>query len=134
MRRAPVLASHVGVKPLVGHPRNLSDHALEAIGSSGGVVHVVAFDSYLKEPIPERTNAILDLLSRNRRETVEQLPPRIRRSDRAGACHSSLRRQTGINDIGKCACHRRGAGRQKSERLFHSVLWVVQESNLRPTG
>lgn len=72
LSRAPVVASHVGVKALVGHPRNLSDRALEAIGSSGGVVHIVAFDSYLKEPTPERTNAILDLLSRNRRETVEQ--------------------------------------------------------------
>lgn len=72
LSRAPVVASHVGVKALVDHPRNLSDRALEAIGSSGGVVHIVAFDSYLKEPGPERSNAILDLLSRNRRDTVEQ--------------------------------------------------------------
>ena len=72
LTRAPVVASHVGVKALVDHPRNLSDRALEAVGSSGGVVHIVAFDSYLKEPGPERTSAILDLLSRNRRETVEQ--------------------------------------------------------------
>ena len=72
LSRAPVVASHVGVKALVDHPRNLSDPALEAVGSSGGVVHIVAFDGYLKEPSPERSNAILDLLSRNRRETVEQ--------------------------------------------------------------
>lgn len=72
LSRAPVVASHVRVKALVDHPRNLSDRALEAVGSSGGVVHIVAFGSYLKEPSPERTNAILDLLSRNRRETVEQ--------------------------------------------------------------
>ena len=72
LSRAPVVASHVGVKALVDHPRNLSDRALEAIGSSGGVVHIVAFDSYLKAPSPERTKAILGLLSRNRRETVEQ--------------------------------------------------------------
>lgn len=78
LSRAPVVASHVGVKALVDHPRNLSDRALEAIGSSGGVVHVVAFDSYLKVPGPERTNAILDLLSRNRRETVEQREAYIR--------------------------------------------------------
>ena len=62
----------MGVKALVDHPRNLSDRALEAVRSSGGVVHIVAFDGYLKEPSPERSNAILDLLSRNRRETVEQ--------------------------------------------------------------
>lgn len=72
LSRAPVVASHVGVKALVDHPRNLSDRALEAVGSTGGVVHIVAFGSYLKEPGPERTNAILDLLSRNRRETAEQ--------------------------------------------------------------
>lgn len=72
LSRAPVVASHVGVKALVDHPRNLSDRALEAVGSSGGVVHIVAFDSYLKEPAPERTDAILDLLSRNRRETIGQ--------------------------------------------------------------
>lgn len=72
LSRAPVVASHVGVKALVDHPRNLSDRALEAVGSSGGVVHIVAFGSYLEEPSPERSNAILDLLSRNRRETVEQ--------------------------------------------------------------
>ena len=72
LSRAPVVASHVGVKALVDHPRNLSDRALEALGSSGGVVHIVAFDGYLKEPSPERSNAILDLLSRNRRETAEQ--------------------------------------------------------------
>ena len=72
LSRAPVVASHVGVKALVDHPRNLSDRALEAVRSSGGVVHIVAFDGYLKEPSPERSNAILDLLSRNRRETVEQ--------------------------------------------------------------
>lgn len=72
LSRAPVVASHVGVKALVDHPRNLSDRALEAVGSSAGVVHIVAFDGYLKEPGPERSNAILDLLSRNRRETVEQ--------------------------------------------------------------
>ncbi len=72
LSRAPVVASHVGVKALVDHPRNLSDRALEAVGSSGGVVHIVAFDGYLKKPGPERSNAILNLLSRNRRETVEQ--------------------------------------------------------------
>ena len=72
LSRAPVVASHVGVKALVDHPRNLSDRALKAIGASGGVVHIVAFDSYLKVPTPERTNAILDLLGRNRRETAEQ--------------------------------------------------------------
>lgn len=43
-----------------------------AVGSSGGVAHIVAFDGYLMESILERSSAILDLLNRNRREIVEQ--------------------------------------------------------------
>ena len=78
LSRAPEVASHVGVKALVDHPRNLSDRAIEAVGSFGGVVHIVAFDGYLKEPSPERSNAILDLLNRNRRETVEQREAYVR--------------------------------------------------------
>lgn len=35
-------------------------------------MHIVAFDSYLKQPGPERASAILDLLRHNRRETAGQ--------------------------------------------------------------
>ncbi|MCY4156050.1 MAG: dipeptidase [Gammaproteobacteria bacterium] len=69
---APVVASHVGVRALVDHPRNLTDRALMAVKESGGVVHIVAFDAYLKQPSPERLEAIFDLLGRNPRETDEQ--------------------------------------------------------------
>jgi membrane dipeptidase len=46
----PVVASHVGVKAIVDTSRNLSDEEMRAIAAKGGVVHIVAFASYLKAP------------------------------------------------------------------------------------
>ena len=48
LSRAPVVASHVGVKAKVDTSRNLSDEEMKAIAAKGGVVHIVAFASYLK--------------------------------------------------------------------------------------
>lgn len=48
LSRAPVVASHVGVKAKVDTSRNLSDEEMRAIAAKGGVVHIVAFASYLK--------------------------------------------------------------------------------------
>ena len=45
---APVIASHSGLRSRVDVPRNLSDEELKAIAARGGVVHIVAFASYLK--------------------------------------------------------------------------------------
>ena len=72
LSRAPVVASHVGVKALIDHPRNLTDTAIEAIARTGGVVHIVAFDGYLKELSPARLTAIFELLQKNPRETDAQ--------------------------------------------------------------
>lgn len=55
---APVIASHSGVKALFDHPRNLSDEEIKAIADGGGVVQLVAFDSYLRELSPENIAAI----------------------------------------------------------------------------
>ena len=59
--KAPVIASHSGVKSVFDHPRNLSDEALEGIKRSGGVTQIVAFDSYLRAVPPEKTEAITAL-------------------------------------------------------------------------
>ena len=59
--RAPVIASHSAVGGVRDHPRNLSDEVLMALRDNGGVVHVVAFDSYLRE-MPEAKQTALDAL------------------------------------------------------------------------
>ena len=56
--RAPVIASHSSVRALQDHPRNLPDRALTALKDKGGVVQIVAFDSYLR-PVPEEKQAAL---------------------------------------------------------------------------
>ncbi len=47
--RAPVIASHSGVKARVDAPRNLGDDELQGIAARGGVVHIVAFAAYLRK-------------------------------------------------------------------------------------
>jgi membrane dipeptidase len=55
---APVIASHSGIAGVSVHPRNLDDETLLALRDAGGVVQVVAYDSYLK-PQPEELLAAL---------------------------------------------------------------------------
>ncbi|MBE9463928.1 dipeptidase [Dyadobacter subterraneus] len=49
LSKAPVIASHSGLKSVVDNTRNLSDDELKAIAAKGGVVHIVAFAAYLKD-------------------------------------------------------------------------------------
>jgi membrane dipeptidase len=48
LSRAPIVASHSGLRGLVDIPRNLSDRELQLIKGTGGVVQLVGFSSYLK--------------------------------------------------------------------------------------
>ncbi len=50
LTRAPIIASHSGVRALCNHSRNLDDEQLRAMGRNGGVVQLVAFNSYVKCP------------------------------------------------------------------------------------
>jgi membrane dipeptidase len=52
LTKAPVAATHSGVKSLVDSPRNLTDEELELIKKNGGVVQVVAFGNYVR-PVPK---------------------------------------------------------------------------------
>ena len=49
LTKAPVVASHSGIKAIVDVSRNLSDEELELIKKNGGVVQVVAFSNYLRK-------------------------------------------------------------------------------------
>lgn len=52
LTKAPVAATHSGVKGLVDSPRNLTDEELELIRKNSGVVQVVAFGNYVR-PVPK---------------------------------------------------------------------------------
>jgi membrane dipeptidase len=55
LTKAPVAATHSGVKGLVDSPRNLTDEELELIKKNGGVVQVVAFGNYVRS-VPKEIN------------------------------------------------------------------------------
>ncbi|NND68911.1 MAG: membrane dipeptidase [Halioglobus sp.] len=59
LSRAPVIASHSSAAAVFDHPRNLSDAEIQAIAATGGVVQVVAFDSYLRAVNAENEAALL---------------------------------------------------------------------------
>jgi membrane dipeptidase len=64
LSQAPVIASHSAIRALCDHSRNLDDEQLLALKRNGGVVQVVAFNSYVKTPpppSPERTAAVAAL-------------------------------------------------------------------------
>jgi membrane dipeptidase len=63
LSKAPVIASHSGVRALCNHSRNMDDEQLMALKKNGGVIQAVAFASYVKcePPPPERQPAIEQL-------------------------------------------------------------------------
>ncbi|MCC6317575.1 MAG: dipeptidase [Gemmatimonadaceae bacterium] len=64
LSKAPVIASHSAVRALCDVSRNLDDEELRALAKNGGVVQMVAFNSYVKKAppdSPERTKAMADL-------------------------------------------------------------------------
>jgi membrane dipeptidase len=48
LTKAPIIASHSGVRAICNHSRNLDDEQLKALAKNGGVVQLVAFASYVK--------------------------------------------------------------------------------------
>jgi len=48
LSKAPIIASHSGVRALCNHSRNMDDEQLDALKRNGGVIQVVAFNSYTK--------------------------------------------------------------------------------------
>lgn len=78
LSRAPVIASHSAVRSRVDVPRNLTDDEIRAIAARGGVVHVVAFSSYLRPPPQQHERDLAALRARYGVSTdadVARLPP-----------------------------------------------------------
>jgi len=61
LTRAPVVATHSGLKGIVDNSRNLSDEELALLKKNGGVVQIVAFSNYLRsipKDIADRASAL----------------------------------------------------------------------------
>jgi membrane dipeptidase len=63
LSKAPVIASHSDVRALFDHPRSLDDEEMKALAAQGGVMQVVAYDSYLKAVPAEKQQAIKELMT-----------------------------------------------------------------------
>lgn len=67
LTKAPIIASHSGVRAICNHSRNLDDEQLLALARNGGVAQLVAFNGYVKcnagmeERAAARRDAIADL-------------------------------------------------------------------------
>lgn len=56
--RAPVIASHSGVKAVANVRRNLDDEELQALKANGGVVQAIALAAFVRLDSPEKREAI----------------------------------------------------------------------------
>src|SRR5205823_6131864 len=61
LSKAPVIASHSGVRAIANVSRNMDDELLLALKKNGGVVQVVGFSSYVKTDSKERVDALAKL-------------------------------------------------------------------------
>lgn len=61
LSKAPVIASHSGVRALADVSRNMDDEQLLALKKNGGVIQVVGFASYVKTDSKERIDALTKL-------------------------------------------------------------------------
>jgi membrane dipeptidase len=66
LTRAPIIASHSAVRSICNHSRNMDDEQIRAMGRNGGVIQLVAFNSYVKcDPVKdaERNRVRADALA-----------------------------------------------------------------------
>jgi membrane dipeptidase len=108
LTRAPVVASHSGLKAIVDAPRNLSDEELDLIRQNGGVVQIVAFSNYLRQTPAGRGEG-----AKSAEATVAQLVDAI--------AYASKR--IGIDHVGIASDFNHGGGVQgwENEGEAHNV-------------
>ena len=58
LSKAPVIASHSGVRRFANVSRNMDDEMLLALKTNGGVIQIVALSGYVKSDPPERGPAV----------------------------------------------------------------------------
>src|SRR5262245_57990673 len=58
LSKAPVIASHSGIRKVANVSRNMDDEMLMAMKTNGGVIQMVALSGYVKSDPPERGAAI----------------------------------------------------------------------------
>jgi membrane dipeptidase len=61
LSKAPVIASHSGVRALADVSRNMDDEQLLALKKNGGVIQIVGFASYVKTDSKQRVDALAKL-------------------------------------------------------------------------
>jgi len=61
LSKAPIIASHSAVRVLADVSRNMDDEQLLALKKNGGVIQIVAFNSYVKTDSAERHQALEEL-------------------------------------------------------------------------
>jgi membrane dipeptidase len=61
LSKAPVIASHSGVRALANVSRNMDDEQLLALKKNGGVIQIVGFAAYVKTDSKERVDALAKL-------------------------------------------------------------------------
>lgn len=61
LSKAPVIASHTGIRALANVSRNMDDEQLLALKKNGGVIQVVGLSAFVKADPPERAPALAKL-------------------------------------------------------------------------
>jgi len=69
----PLVASHSGAHALAATSRNLTDHQLDAIGASGGLVGIIYAVSFLRADFADDTDTPLELIAAHARHVADRI-------------------------------------------------------------